>query len=339
MAYIMQMLLAFYSWFSIGMIAIAQGDTRQRPTTQPNENAAKAVRAVTFQEKVLDNAAKAVRAVTFQEKVLDNVTNALSTFLVEFQEAQCFFAIALAIAQLYANSQNAEFSDASNLADMLFQYSNVIMLTAVGLPCVALTQAGLRHASLASIYTLLWATVAAVLLGVSASTIMQPSPELLNDFFTNPRNLDLEACGNRIYLLDICTGEQNHVATSSFIHVVGSVYVLFGLLWLETIFTLEWVKRQLSRFERLKWSVRAAKQFKLPLVVSSILLLAQITLFCPTLPICIDMIMSFQKIEGGYGDRNRLATDGSWTIGQIIAMLVWAPSIAKYLYILVCELQ
>ncbi|KAI1083603.1 glycoprotease family-domain-containing protein [Whalleya microplaca] len=44
-----------------------------------------------------------------------NSTHALSTLLAEFQEAQCFFVMAIQIALLYGNSQSADYVEADNM--------------------------------------------------------------------------------------------------------------------------------------------------------------------------------------------------------------------------------
>lgn len=175
---------------------------------------------------------------------------------------------------------------------------------------MALTQAGLRHANLTSIYTLLYATVAAVLLSMSAGRIMQPGVELLDDFFSVEEGY--EACGGRTQPELLCSGQQNDLGTSSFIRVVGLVGVVFGLLWLETIFSMEWVKDQSNRYGWLKKSLRGAKRWKVPRVVTAILLLAELTLFCFTLLICIDLIASFQKLNSSpSGSPSTLSANGS----------------------------
>lgn len=65
---------------------------------------------------------------------------------------------------------------------------------------------------------------------------------------------------------------------------------------------MEWVKDQSNRYGWLKKSLRGAKRWKVPRVVTTILLLAELTLFCFTLLICIDLIASFQKLmSADYG--------------------------------------
>lgn len=331
MSYIIQTLLSLYSYLSMGLIAVTRSDTERHFSKHPNEK----------------SNGWPLRLVTMQRSIRINLTHASSTLLAEFQEAQCFFVVAVAVAQLFANYQNADFNDTDGLASLIFQHNSVITLAAVGMQSTVLTQAGLRHARLMSVYSLVWTTSAVVLASAAASTVMVSNAELVYKFIDNEIDgTGLEECGGRFSLRELCLDVvETNDSRGMFLLSVSIVGVELGLIWLEMGFSVllssGWMRKRKDRLEFLKGSIWMKKHDVVLLSVKVIMILAELVLLGASTINCINQVRSFsvpRQMSDTIGFSAASST-GSWTIGQIIAMLIWAPSISKYLYLVICKFK
>lgn len=238
--------------------------------------------------------------------------------------------MALAIAQLYSDSQSAAFSDADSLGSLLFQYDRVIILAALGMQCIALTQAGLRHAHLGSFYSLFWATLAAGFAAAAGAMVIPSDVELVNKFFRESDEPGVKECGGNASLRQLCLADiVRFDIESMLVRATSVVMITLVLLWLDaSIPLMVGPKRRWSK-EKTMSETLGILLAALPAVIQAILVVLELLLVAFTLISCIEMTKPTLASRNGPWD--------SWTIGQIIAMLIWAPIISKYIYLVICK--
>jgi hypothetical protein len=317
-SYIIQVVLSMFSWLSVCLVSIVRNDTKEhalKPHHQDEHDPPTKMVAISTR---------------FLRLACLRVSDAASTLLVELQEAQCFFIIAISVAQLYASSQDPAFSEADSPASLIFQYNRVMGLSAIGMQCIALTQAGLRHARLDSLYSLVWATLAASLAGAAGSGLLWAQAELVQSVFRED-DTGVEECGGTITLRDMCVDLADRMDTSvSFqnasLFVMGTFFLLWSKKITPMILRTEWVRKQASGCIWLHDTALDKARHCASASTTLILALLELVLFSFTLISCIEK----QK-------PSKTLTNGSWTIGQIMAMLIWAPVISKHLYLVICE--
>jgi hypothetical protein len=261
-------------------------------------------------------------------------------FLVEFQEAQCFFIAAISMVSLYADTQPAAFHSAQNLPSLFMDQSFAIVLGSTGALQVTLTQISLYRVGMNSVYCLLISTISLVFAGFAAmsSGSRSSGPTDFEERFQDQNTI--EACGGNPSLRTMCERK------SGFVHWLSDEYRMFfylipiGILWVikaSHYLGCPWFlehqgarsgsimhgKKVLSLAARI--ATRAGKV---------IILLAELSL--PP-QICIG-VLEIRGIAHGQNASAGSPEDTLWSFGQVTAMLIWLPVIVKYLYILFCKL-
>lgn len=313
-----------FSWFLIALIAIVRNDTKERAPQYHCE----------YEGNTQQTWALRIHFIArFLRLVCSRLSHASSTLLVEFQEAQCFFIIAVTVAQIFASSQDPDFNETDSPASLIFQYNRIMGLAAMGMQCIALTQAGLRHARLSSMYSLVWATLAAALAGAAGGSLLQTEAQLVQRVFSGNDDTGVHECGGTsITLRDMCVVDSSDRPDTniSFINASIVVALTFILLWSKKLCRMvsksEWARRQMPGCRWFQMLTSAKASHIASTTATLILAFLELILFSFTLISCIEK----QK-------PSKTLTNGSWTIGQIIAMLIWAPIISKYLYLVICE--
>ncbi|RSM05202.1 hypothetical protein CEP52_006401 [Fusarium oligoseptatum] len=241
-----------------------------------------------------------------------NLTHATSTFLVEFHEAQCFFVISIEIALLYSASRVSFTGVTTRAALVLFSHL-LSIIACLGAWPILLTQASLRRARLDSFYYLTLSTAAMLLALWASLEVVYPDFDETRELLAG-QNMISEC----VSIMDVSPPGMRHV-----------FLLLISLFWVPKLWELmsakiTWLRKKLkpSTKQRRKGTV-----WKRTVHIG-----IAVVFFLATDGIAMTFI-----IFSLYDLRNlRLELDlGEWSVGQVIAVLVWAPVISKYLYLII----
>ncbi|KAF5580305.1 tol [Fusarium subglutinans] len=264
-----------------------------------------------------------------------NLAHATSTFLAELHEAQCFFVVAIEIALINASSRSAIFTGAENWQSLLWNRDSVQFLAGMGAWPIILGQISLRRAELDSMYYLLLSTLALVLAGVAADTAANPDPDRIYKMFQGQNTL--EECGGHPSLRTFCVEERESIYW--YVFPAGSIYAFLGLLailWWAKIWTLcnspalflqkhkSLSKRQLEAWEWIKWILIKAALFAIHIAEAG-------ALAC----ICFGLAV----IRAPLLNLLLRGETGTWSVGQLVAVLIWAPVISKYAHLAILGVE
>ncbi|RKL17543.1 hypothetical protein BFJ68_g4419 [Fusarium oxysporum] len=264
-----------------------------------------------------------------------NLAHATSTFLAELHEAQCFFVVAIEIALINASSRSAIFTGADNWQSLLWNRDSVQFLAGMGAWPIILGQISLRRAELDSMYYLILSTLALALAGVAADTAANPDPDRIYKMFQGQNTL--EECGGHPSLRTFCVEERESIYW--YVFPAGSIYAFLGLLailWWAKLWSLcnspaSFVKRhkslsirQLEAWEWFKWFVIKASLLGIHIAEAG-------ALAC----ICFGLAV----IRAPLLNLLLRGETGTWSVGQLVAVLIWAPVISKYAHLAILGVE
>ncbi|KAF4969000.1 hypothetical protein FSARC_3654 [Fusarium sarcochroum] len=260
-----------------------------------------------------------------------NLAHATSTFLAELHEAQCFFVVAIEIALINASSRSAIFTGAENWQSLLWNRDSIQFLAGMGAWPIILGQISLRRAQLDSMYYLLLSTLALVLAGVAADTAANPDPDRIYKMFQG-QNV-LEECGGHPSLRTFCVEERDGLYWYTF--PAGSIYAFLGLLailWWIKLWSImsntAWyskkheslLKRQSVALDWTKWTMIKLAHFAICVAEAG-----AIACICFGLAVIRAPLLNL-LLRG---------ETGTWSVGQLVAVLIWAPVISKYAHLVI----
>ncbi|KAF5244803.1 hypothetical protein FANTH_7627 [Fusarium anthophilum] len=264
-----------------------------------------------------------------------NLAHATSTFLAELHEAQCFFVVAIEIALINASSRSAIFTGAENWQSLLWNRDSVQFLAGMGAWPIILGQISLQRAELDSMYYLLLSTLALVLAGVAADTAANPDPDRIYKMFQGQNTL--EECGGHPSLRTFCVEERESIYW--YVFPAGSIYAFLGLLailWWAKIWSLcnspaaflkkheSLSKRQLEAWEWIKWILMQASLFAIHIAEAGALACICFSLAVIRAPL-LNLLLRGET--------------GTWSVGQLVAVLIWAPVISKYAHLAILGVE
>ncbi|KAK7577687.1 hypothetical protein V3481_016229 [Fusarium oxysporum f. sp. vasinfectum] len=264
-----------------------------------------------------------------------NLAHATSTFLAELHEAQCFFVVAIEIALINASSRSAIFTGADNWQSLLWNRDSVQFLAGMGAWPIILGQISLRRAELDSMYYLILSTLALALAGVAADTAANPDPDRIYKMFQGQNTL--EECGGHPSLRTFCVEERESIYW--YVFPAGSIYAFLGLLailWWARLWSLcnspvsfvkrhkSLTKRQHEAWEWFKWFVIKASLLGIHIAEAG-------ALAC----ICFGLAV----IRAPLLNLLLRGETGTWSVGQLVAVLIWAPVISKYAHLAIRKLS
>ncbi|KAF4338003.1 hypothetical protein FBEOM_8103 [Fusarium beomiforme] len=264
-----------------------------------------------------------------------NLAHATSTFLAELHEAQCFFVVAIEIALINASSRSAVFTGAENWQSLLWNRDSIQFLAGMGAWPIILGQISLRRAELDSMYYLLLSTLALVLAGVAADTAANPDPDRIYNMFQGQNTL--EECGGHPSLRTFCVEERESIYW--YVFPAGSIYAFLGLLailWWGKLWNFvsssTWFpqkgkspsKRQSETYEWIVWTAQKASVLAIHVAEAG-------ALAC----ICFGLAV----IRAPLLNLLLRGETGTWSVGQLVAVLIWAPVISKYAHLVVLGVE
>lgn len=277
--------------------------------------------------------------VTFQRSRLAiRVRHSTATFIAEMQEAQCFFLLAVQVGLIFANGKPDEDFGSDSWQDILFNRSIMKGLTATAALSILLNQILLYKVRLDSVYSLLLCTAVFIMIYV--------------DFLAPlTRGIDFNSIDDKFRLDDPsgkCGKMQSMASHCSVKDETGLRRPQFLMRMCLTVLILLWFKKLWREFggaQRLKYYAKTASGMENlaalyliqlgRLFMTMFILVSEVTFV-------VFMAMNFGTIYSVLLFPDQLLSStphvGPWSIGQIISVQVWAPVIAKYLYILICKL-
>ncbi|EQB43158.1 hypothetical protein CGLO_18226 [Colletotrichum gloeosporioides Cg-14] len=314
MAYIMQ--IALGAWFILFSILIPQ-----HPRTSVIVKAAKAMRRMKKRGRKTSSQREGRTESWLERLRASRFSVALFSAVVEFQEAQVFFTLAVQLASIsmmvFNDSLSAIRIDWK--AAKLFQAGNTLV--------VLLVQAELQRKKMHWWYTYLLTLMVCVF----CLTIQQlgredewpgfmPLPECGNDDFTESI---LETCRSGLY----DTGFDVDVIEHSFESYLSIILISISFITLDQVAQIphlpDWVNSRVGvwRGESLAKTrtLKATSMFWCLLWFSMNAFLAHLSFY--TTARILDQV-------GG-----TLRKKDKWTFGQIVAVLLWAPVVFKYFYL------
>jgi hypothetical protein len=268
-----------------------------------------------------------------------NFMHATAAFLTEFHEAQCFFIFATSIALIYAQKQTADFNGADNWQSLVDNQELVSNLGLSGAAPIILTQLTLDRLGMNSVYSLTCSTLSLVMAGVVLTQLRDFDADRVHQMFSTTEGID--ECGGHPSLRTFCASRSYAPDPTT-----ASAASIFP--WLALLFVL-WCVKIASMVSKARgtYSGRARKQrleevFALsrratatewardiaPRVIKLAVLAAHGVIVALLYSNLGFIAMSLERSSN---------EDGGWNVGQIIAMLIWVPVLAKYLYTVLCK--
>ncbi|CEI61731.1 hypothetical protein FVEN_g2795 [Fusarium venenatum] len=264
-----------------------------------------------------------------------NLAHATSTFLAELHEAQCFFITAIEIGLINANSRPALFTGADNWQSLLWNRDSIQFLAGMGVWPIILGQISLRRAQLDSMYYLLLSTLAVVLAGVAADTASKPDPDNVYKMFSSLNNLD--ECGGHPSLRTFCVEQRNSIywfvfPASSIYPFLGPLAILWWIkLWDVIVGSSRFIQKHkpLSDEQNGKWECVKRIALKSSLILVHTAEAGAFACICFGLGVVRAPLLNLLL----RGDT------GTWSVGQLVAVLIWAPVISKYAHLVLLGVE
>lgn len=274
--------------------------------------------------------------------------------VVEFQEAQIFLILATSIAALFALYQPVVFGSAESWGSIEADQHMIYLCTAAGLISVTTTQLALNRLRKSSVYSLLFATVSCAL---AARILLNKHSYNYDDIYQQfnaqfRKGGSLPKCGNNPPLTVYCApeaslGKQNRLVP---IAAILSMAILSSL-WCSKARDLilpnndgipsDWRRRSIL----IPWFWNESSRKALKLCFAACALLSSVfswtyEAFClyvmgHTTCQLIKYLRIFVFQDSSDLSKGYQAVP--WNMGQIIAVLVWSPVLARYLYALLCK--
>ncbi|KAM6534623.1 hypothetical protein FALCPG4_004250 [Fusarium falciforme] len=258
-----------------------------------------------------------------------NLIYATSTFLVEFHEAQCFLVASIEIALLYAKSRSLP-SESANWGN-LDQFRNLIQLVgATGAWSVILTQTSLRRARLNSVYNLALSTVALVLATAAVSKTTDLTADEAYRLFKGLNHIS--ECGGNTSLRSFCAQHGRYILSPlppGYIYLcVVSVITTWLYMFVDLVPKMAWADQMYRRL-----APRQRRTYrKMMGVLDSLDYLLFLGFDGFIIGSLLNSLMSLGALQ------RRVGAD-EWGIGQVIAVLIWAPVLSKYLYLIIFGME
>lgn len=268
-----------------------------------------------------------------------NLAHSTSTLLVDFQEAQCFFVIAVQISVLYANSQGASFSGAQNWESLRVNREAVWSLANIGAWSISLTQITLFRSSMDSWYTLALSFVALVLAATASKlALLLDTADNVYKMFKNETGLD--ECGGNASMRTFCSAYSPIFTLGVPRNVMFINVPILGLLCFMKVWTgyID-ADTSLSQGKRLndKALDSTGSTKSLERVKRIALMLVTLFLFSMEVLLLALLIIGLQSTQSMLVTLVEDETTNLWNVGQVVAVLVWAPVLSKYTYSVLCK--
>jgi hypothetical protein len=256
------------------------------------------------------------------------VEQSTSVFIMEMQEAHCFFILAVQAGLLYDRSKPMEAYGAPDWHDSLYTRSIMKGLTVIAALPALLYQMILYKLRLDSAYSLSLCTIVFIMSYVASETSLTKEFDT-KYIYSTAFYRGVKKCGDRFQMRVLCT-------FSPYEWGVGTYEVKFHMQLCLTALILLWVKKLWTEFAGTLWLSNYAQRVskKEPLIL---LFMIQLVRLLTTMFIVILEIIFTIYIGLSLPTLYHTVGGSEFTIGQMVAVLIWAPPIAKFIYLLICE--
>lgn len=333
MSYMLQSLLAIYAWIVLALLTCKDEVEFLTDALEHWTTFRRGSRSLAFLDRIKDS----------------NMTHSTVAFLNEFHETQCFFILAISIAVIYAQSQTAGFNSADNWKSLVVNQDILSSLGLAGVQPLILTQLTLHRMAEVSVYSLICSTLAVIMAGISMPKPQGFDATRVHEMFKDKQGIN--QCGGHPSLRTFCTDTVDPGFSQT---DVFPWLIVLGVLWCMKLWPIICEARERGRESSSKdldneaedpaptsrqatywkWARLIAKwAIHLAFIVVRLMLVGCIIVALPTIPTPTDGKQDAFKYVGAVG------TDNAWNVGQVVAMLVWVPILAKYFYTILCKFR
>jgi len=263
---------------------------------------------------------------------------AATSALVEFQEMQIYFVASVQIATLVSyNPSTTEATGANNdsYAAMLLNSGLAALLAISSTACIMLVQCCLQRTRMHWWYIFILMTytlVFAIVVFARRSRLMPPADTLWEHFRDDTL---LPRCGNNPSPMTYCRPPRD----TAFLDNAVAGYVvccLGGVAWVG-LFMDQLATSIPKRFPaaakrlgglKLPHKVRGKTRFWSS-ISAAYWIVVEVLLLVMTGYHLSQLVLILRDVD--------ISDPGNWSFGQLIAVSVWAPTIAKFLYTIICK--
>lgn len=273
------------------------------------------------------------------EERLSHHASVTKSVLVEFQEAQSFFAICVQAALLIAFLGDADILQATNYPQLKAHYDVAIAITLESMTSLVLGLWILHRSKLDSIYIFAWSLTSVLLNSISLFSIRKRQSGADLDRIIRHRYPSLDRCGGFPPPLIYCS-DQIIGSPDSNINPVGSgCLVIFGILVFQKVYTsmlhFDKFRRQFARLAR---HIESCVDSKLISRFSTAwMILAEFTLLAYS-GYMVFILFFTRLLDPSFSSNTSTSRAiNQWTFGQILSVTIWTPITIKYLYWTICK--
>lgn len=311
----MLILLVLYAWLCIRILHIA--------------------RSIDSVARLTIYGGKVYFSITFQRSRLAmRLKHSTSMFVIEMQEAQCFFILAIQIGLSYANLRPTEDFGTHDWRDVLRSRITMNHLTVIAALTLLLNQVTLHQLRLDSVYILSLCTMVFIMSYVASVASILKDMDIDTIYRMSAPTAD-EKCGGFASLADLCDGQ----------YFIAPQYGFFRARYLMNMCSaalcLLWYRKLWKEAAGTLWLRNYAEKIS---GKESLMLLYMIQLgrlFTDTFLFAFEIIVVSHT--GGthvffihfWNNTRSVDQTSKWPIGQVISALVWAPVVSKYVYLLI----
>lgn len=288
-----------------------------------------------------------LRGSSLQRQVAESTFAAAAiSSVAEFHEIQCYFIASIQIATLLnfnAENPSSAGNKSGSFAEAIFNSETSIVLSIASIAPVIFTQFGLHRAGIHWWYTFatMTVTVALAITIYARQDIVMVSPDGLWETLVSERAVS--SCGMNPAPIVYCgiSDDPGFTTMDAYPVYIGSLIGLVAwvvLLVDQVACTIRARFPSASTKEKndsriLAWAARLSERGKHSRVgrwlVALFVPLADLILFGNVAMYAILLALTIRETD--------LNDFSSWGFGQVIAMMVWTPTMAKYFYYLLCE--
>ncbi|SPO03172.1 uncharacterized protein DNG_05854 [Cephalotrichum gorgonifer] len=283
------------------------------------------------------------RGLPLQKQVGESIFGAAAiSSVAEFHEIQCYFIASIQIATLLcfdSNNPKAAGNSSTSFGQAIFNAETSIILSITSVAPVLLTQFSLQRAGIHWWYTFITMTFTVILAVIiyARQAIVMVSPDGLWDTLVSERAVT--SCGMNPAPIVYCglfddPGFTTMGAVPVYTGCLVGLIAWFGLLIDQIAYTIRtrfpsvlqkpgilgWVARLLDTSKQNKLGRGLVVLF---LSFANLLLLFNVGMYSVLLGFSIRGT-DFSNISG-------------WSFGQLVAVMVWTPTMIKYLYYIACH--
>ena len=272
-----------------------------------------------------------------------------ASFVADFHEAQCYFIIAVSIALIHAQHQSASFNGTNNWHSLTINQYYIGTISSAGSIPPILTQLTLHHLGMDSVYSLSCLTLTYIMATISVMQFEGLDATKVARIFEDKEAL--VECGDHPSLRTFCAVKALKHGLTWPKWVIFPWAILIEVLWLLRIWSLVSMRRAATQrqknskaklhtplhpgIERLcLFGEGVAEAMRLrpvaTTIVKGIVFLSPVAVLC-VMGIQMSRLEALQRILADSFDSSK-----GWNVGQVLAVLLWAPVIARYLYTVAC---